>query len=104
MKKKLLLGTTALIAAGVATGGVAQAAEDPITASIGGYFKSAMGFVSQDDSDGEFANSNGSTNLGNDIEISVSGSTTLDNGITAGFSANIEGNGSGTDSAALDER
>jgi outer membrane protein OmpU len=108
MKKKLLLGTTALIAAGVVVaGGVAQAAEEPITAGVGGYFRSAMGFVSQDNQDGEFANAAQSVALGNDIEISVSGSTTLDNGITAGFSAMIEGNGGdtgATGSAALDER
>jgi len=109
MKKKLLLGTTALIAAGVVVaGGVAQAAEEPITAGVGGYFRSAMGFISQDNGDGELANAGQSMALGNDIEISISGSTTLDNGITAGFSANIEGNASGaeaqTGSAALDER
>ncbi len=112
MKKKLLLGTTALIAAGVVTGGVAQAAEEPITAGVGGYFRSGLGMISQDNSDGEFADAAHSFALANDIEIVVSGSTTLDNGITAGFNANIEGNGGGTatqgagaaGSAALDER
>ncbi len=107
MRKKLLLGTTALIAAGVVTGGVAQAAEEPITAGIGGYFRSAMGMINQDDSVGELAAGAQSMTMGNDIEIVVSGSTTLDNGITAGFQANIEGNGGGTvanGSAALDER
>ena len=107
MKKKLLLGTTALIAAGVVTSGVAQAAEEPITAGVGGYVRTAMAFISQDDSTGEFADVAQSHTLANDIEINVSGSTTLDNGITAGFSANIEGNGGGNatnGSAALDER
>jgi len=104
MKKTILLGTTALIAAGVVTSGVAQAAEEPITASIGGYYRSAMGVVSQDNGDGEFANGNHSMAFGNDIEISVSGSTTLDNGITAGFNAMIEGNAGGDGSESLDER
>ena len=107
MKKKLLLGTTALIAAGVVTSGVAQAAEEPITAGVGGYFRTAMAFISQNDGAGEFADGAQSVTIGNDIEINVSGSTTLDNGITAGFSANIEGNGGDTDvtgSASLDER
>jgi outer membrane protein OmpU len=114
MKKKLLLGTTALIAAGVATSGVAQAAEEPITAGVSGYFRTAMAFISQDDATGELADAAQSHTIGNDIEINVGGSTTLDNGITAGFSANIEGNGrgdeaggaaaAGTGSAALDER
>lgn len=107
MKKKLLLGTTAIIAASVVSAGVAQAAEEPITASVGGYFRSAMGMISQDDSDGEFADAANSHSLANDIEISVSGSTTLDNGITAGFNAMIEGNQvteTAAASAALDER
>ena len=51
MKKKLLLGTTALIAAGVATSGVAQA-EEAITAGISGYFRSAIAAVSQNSEDG----------------------------------------------------
>jgi outer membrane protein OmpU len=107
MKKKLLLGTTALIAAGVATGSVAQAAEEPISAGIGGYFRTAMAFISQDDSTGELADAAQSHTMGTDIELNVGGSTTLDNGITAGFSANIEGNAgttSTTGSASLDER
>jgi hypothetical protein len=107
MKKKLLLGTTAIIAASVVSAGVAQAAEEPITASVGGYFRSAMGMISQDDSDGQFADAANSHSLANDIEISVSGSTTLDNGITAGFNAMIEGNQvteTAAASAALDER
>ena len=107
MKKKLLLGTTALIAAGVVAGGVAQAAEEPITAGVNGYFRSAMGLVSQDGSTGEFADAAQNHALANDIEINVNGETTLDNGITAGFSAKIEGNGGGTaanGSASLDER
>jgi hypothetical protein len=104
MKKKLLLGTTALIAAGVATSGVAQA-EEAITAGISGYFRSAIAVISQDDADGELANTDSSITQSNDIEIGVGGSTTLDNGITVGFNANIEGNGGGAEgSAALDER
>jgi len=43
--------------------------------------------------------------LAQDIEISISGSTTLDNGITVGVNFQIEGNGpSGTASNSLDER
>jgi len=96
MKKTLLLGTTALFAAGVVMGGVAQA-DDHLKASIGGYFKSAMGVVSQDNADGEFADGNLSTAFANSVELSVGGSTTLDNGLTAGFNVQI-------DSGAFDER
>ena len=104
MKKTLLLGTTALIAAGFVSSGVAQA-EEAITAGISGYFRSAIAAVSQDSADTQFANGNQSFTQSNDIEIGIGGSTTLDNGITVGFKANIEGNGGGAEgSAALDER
>jgi len=103
MKKKLLLGTTALIAAGVATSGVAQA-EEAITAGIGGYFRSAIAAVSQNSEDGELADNADSYSQSNDIEISVGGKTTLDNGLTVGFNAQIEGNAAGDGSEALDER
>jgi hypothetical protein len=104
MKRKFLLGTTALVAAGFITGGAAQA-EEPITAGISGYFKSAMGLVSQDDGDGELQDNSSSMVLGNNTAINITGSTTLDNGITIGFSSQIEGNTNATaGSATLDER
>jgi len=103
MKKKILLGTTAIIAASIVSAGVAKA-EDPISVGVGGYFMAAMGMISQDNSDGELADSNASHSLGHDVELTVSGSTTLDNGITAGISAQIEGNGAAANSAAMDER
>jgi hypothetical protein len=106
MKKKLLLGTTALIAAGFVSTGVAQAQEEAIEAGISGYFRSAVAAVSQDNSDGKFANDHQNLGISNDIEISIGGSTTLDNGITVGFNAQIEGNGDqhSGESNALDER
>jgi len=45
--KKVLLGTTALAVAGMVAGGAANAAEEPITAGIGGYYKAAMPLKSQ---------------------------------------------------------
>jgi hypothetical protein len=102
MKKTLLLGTTALMAAGLVASGTAQAAEEPIVAGIGGYIVSGIGIVSQDNEDGQLADAQNSAVIGNDVQISVSGSTTLDNGITAGFVANIEG--SGASQGALDDR
>jgi len=103
--KKVLLGTTALAVAGMVAGGAANAAEEPITAGIGGYYKAAMAFLSEDSDAGQFADNRNSHAIGQDIEIGISGSTTLDNGMTVGFVANIEGNGgTGTGSASLDER
>jgi outer membrane protein OmpU len=97
MKKTILLGTTALFAAAVVTGGMAQAAEDPISVGISGYFKSAMGFISQDNADGELANTELSNALANSSEISIGGSTLLDNGISVGFNVQL-------DPAGWDER
>lgn len=103
--KKVLLGTTALAVAGMVAGGAANAADEPITAGVSGYYKAAMAFLSEDNDAGQFADNKNSHALGQDIEITISGSTTLDNGITVGFQANIEGNTDGTtDSEALDER
>jgi len=93
MKKTLLLGTTALMAAGLVASGVAQAAEEPITVGINGYFVSAVGTVSQENEDGQIADNKNSLVFGNDMELTVGGSTTMDNGVTAGFSSQLEGNG-----------
>ena len=102
MKKTLLLGTTALMAAGLVASGAAQAAEEPIVAGIGGYIVSGIGVVSQDNADGEFADTQNSIVGSNAIQVSVSGSTTLDNGITAGFVGNIED--AGASQGAFDDR
>ena len=108
--KKVLLGTTALVAAGLLVSGVAYAQDEemmeemapaePISVSVGGYYNAAIGFAS-----GSAATDVQSPSIAQDIEIGVGGSTTLDNGVTVGVKANIEGNsGDGSDSASLDER
>ncbi len=112
--KKVLLGTTALAAMGLLAGGAAQAEEEaaqaevgPVSVGVGGYYHTAVGFVS-----GDAGENTHDPAVAQDIEIIVSGSTTLDNGITVGMRANIEGNGaspiakwpSDVDSFALDER
>ena len=78
--KKLLLGTTALIAAGAFVG-AAQAADDdmmagPVTVGVAGYTTAVVAFVS----DGDDATRGQEINYV--YEFAVSGSTTLDNGIT----------------------
>ena len=87
--KKLLLGTTALVAAG-AFAVAAQADEmmaEPVSVGIAGYTMGAVGFIS-DSSD---------TKRGQGIwhvyEFAVSGSSTLDNGITAGVHAQLGSSG-----------
>ena len=98
--KKVLLGTTALAAAGLLAGNVAVAddemMEGPVTVGVGGYTTGVIGFAS-DSSD---------TMRGHGIsyvyEFGVSGSTTLDNGITVAVSGQV-GRSSGGNLDELDE-
>ena len=85
--KKVLLGTTALVAAG-AFAGAAQADEmmGPIKANVGGYYNIALIATS-----GAGAGMRGH-GINQNIEIQVDGSTTLDNGITAGVRIRLIGN------------
>jgi hypothetical protein len=102
MKKTLLLGTTALMAAGLLASGAAQAAEEPLSLGFSGYVVSAIGTVSQENEDGQLADNANSVVMGNDVGITASASTTLDNGITAGVSVNIESGSA--EQGAFDER
>jgi predicted porin len=102
--KKILLGSTALVAAGVIAGGAAQAEDQPIAVGVGGYYQSAMAVIDQDSNDGQYADQTNSIAFGQDLEIRVHGSATFDNGLTTGFVANIEGNAGGDQSETLDER
>lgn len=110
--KKILLGSTALVAAGMIAGGAAKAEDQPIAVSVGGYYQSAFAVIDQNnegDSAGtstrnEVANATNTTAFGQDVEINVGGSATFDNGLTAGFKFAIEGNAAGDDSTTADER
>ncbi|MSO69948.1 MAG: porin, partial [Alphaproteobacteria bacterium] len=102
--KKFLLGSTALVAAGMIAGGTAQAENKPIGVSIGGYYQSAFAVVDQQSDTGELADAFSSTAMGQDVEINVFGESTFDSGLTAGFKAVIEGNPSADDSSSFDER
>ena len=90
--KKVLLGTTALVAAGF----VASAASademmaEPISASVGGHYFVALGAVSGDDGAGEPLENAQSTSLAQDLRIVLSGSTTLDNGMTVSLTAKMD--------------
>ena len=87
--KKVLLSTTALVAAGLLVTSVAYAGDEemmeeemmagPVSASVGGYYRVAFGGYSGDGDDGKRGHY-----IDQNIEINVAGSTTLDNGITAG--------------------
>lgn len=89
--KNTLLGTTALVAAGVMAG---QAAADGVELGLGGYYRAAAGAnVSED-----FYSGFDDPRFGafrQDVEIYFRGSATLDNGITVGATIQLEGNQSG---------
>jgi len=102
--KKVLLGSTALVAASFIAGGVAQAENQPIAVTVGGYYQNAMAIIDQDSDDNEFADQTNSFAFGQDVEINIGGSAVLDNGLTVGFKAVIEGNAGGDQSETLDER
>lgn len=84
--KHTLLGTTALMAAGLLIGGEASAA-DRIRLGLGGYYLGAAGVV--------FGEDNEAPNLRShvfkqDAEVHIKGETTLDNGITVGARIELE--------------
>ncbi len=87
MKRKLLLGTTALVAGGVVAADMAEAA-DPLRLEVRGYRNEAFGVVSVE-SDVTNENFN-NTNHRSDGEIHFRGSTTLDNGIQVGVRVELE--------------
>ncbi len=99
--RKVLLGSTALVAAGMlaGSGAPAQGAE-PITLSVGGYYQAFFVIRAQSDVDNEGVGAVQST-FGNDEkihnfdiqqegEVHFTGSTTLDNGITVGVNIQLE--------------
>jgi len=86
--KKLLIGTTALVAAGLLSS-VAYAA-DPIKIGVGGYFAGAFAHVAEDDGVGQPGANTRSHILTREAEISFTGSTTLDNGIKVGINVQLE--------------
>jgi hypothetical protein len=113
--KKILLGTTALVAAGVIGAGDARA---EFEMTVGGYFGTAYGFVDEDDgetgvlldTDGdgvgdtealESGNRRQNQALNQDAEVHFKFAQTLDNGIEVGGRFELEGFQSGDQ---IDER
>ncbi len=99
--RKVLLGSTALVAAGMLVGsGVPAQGAEPITLSVGGYYQVFVVFRAQSDVDnappGNTQSVNGNdedihhTDVQQEGEVFFSGSTTLDNGITVGVNIQLE--------------
>jgi outer membrane protein OmpU len=104
--KKHLLGTTALVAAGLfglVDTAAAQTKVQPIQVSVGGYWAEYVSYTSQDDVGPKTTGGSGKLTKFDefsDKEIHFNGRTTLDNGLTIGFRAELEAN---TESDQIDE-
>jgi predicted porin len=86
--KKLLYGSTALMAAGMLASG-AEAA-DKIKVGVGGYFQAYGVYVDQDDGTGEPGANLRDHYLEREAEIIFNGKTTLDNGLEVGVQVQLE--------------
>lgn len=95
--KRVLLGTTALVAAGFIAG-QAQAGFD---VTVNGNMYNAYGFVDQDDGAGESGDNRQNQAINSDYEVHFRIKQTLDNGITVGGRIELEGFTSGDQ---IDER
>ena len=86
--KKILLGSTAIVAAGMIASAPAGAASK-IKMKIGGYMEQWVGYVSNDDGvDQDFSG----FDVKSDAEVMFKGSTKLDNGMTVGVNVQLEAN------------
>ncbi|SOD92388.1 porin [Caenispirillum bisanense] len=83
--KKVLLGTSALIAAGLLA--APASAAEKIKLGLGGKMEQYFGVVSQDDT---AAFDPTVTGINTDAEVYFSGATTLDNGLTVGAMIQLE--------------
>lgn len=93
--KKLLLGTTALVAAGMFASGdaAAQSKAGPIQAGVNGTFNAVYGFVNQDDGSDLTRTSMGqrrSHDIRREAEARFWGQTRLDNGLLVGYRVSLE--------------
>ena len=85
--KKILLGSTAIVAAGMIASAPSAIAAGKMKLSVGGYMEQWVGFTSQDD--GVSQDYSGFSTV-SDGEIHFKGSTKLDNGITVGVNVQLE--------------
>ena len=87
--KKVLLGTTALLGAGLVASPAFAA--DGIKLGVGGFFKTAYMVNFDDDSEGERGNERNTDGVFSDAEVHFTGSTILDNGLEVGARVELEG-------------
>ncbi|NVK18676.1 MAG: porin [Methylocystaceae bacterium] len=90
--KKILAGTTALVACAVITSHANAA--DPIKLSLGGFAEAWVGYADQDTVGGnDYAN----VTVQQDTEVYFRGSTKLDNGLTVGVNIDMEADSNAAD-------
>jgi outer membrane protein OmpU len=92
--KKVLLGTTAIVAAGMIASAPSAIAAEKIKIGVGGYMEQWFGYVNSDD--GVAQDFSGFDNKA-DSEIFFTGMTTLDNGISVGVNVQLEANSNAGD-------
>lgn len=89
--KKHLLGTTALVAAGMlGMAGAAQAQPKPVQVTVGGYHGQWVGWWNESNIYGAGNGKRIHVDQQNESEIHFNGRTTLENGITVGFRVELE--------------
>lgn len=96
--KKILFGTTALLAAGAFVS-TAQAS-DPIKLSLGGYMEYWVAGANQD---GDYATPVNSFDIQGESEVWFGGKTTLDNGMTIGVDVQLEAGSNNNNDDTIDE-
>jgi hypothetical protein len=92
--KFALLGTTALVSAGLVNvaGPPRALADSGVELGLGGYYGAAAGLLfHQDDGSGEPGQHTRDLAFRQDVEVYIQGSTTLDNGLTVGVQLQLEG-------------
>ena len=85
--KKILLGSTAIVAAGMIASAPSAIAAEKMKLSVGGYMEQWFGFTSGDDGVGQ--DYSGFSTV-SDGEIHFKGKTKLDNGISVGVNVQLE--------------
>ena len=88
--KKVLYGTSALVAAGLLSSGPALAA-DPISLGISGGFAVGFGWVNEDSAVGQPGANDRDHAFAQSSEVRFTGNTTLDNGVTVTVGIELEG-------------
>jgi hypothetical protein len=105
--KKQLIGTTALVSAGLLAGAaVSQGAlaADPLALSIGGYYQVSLEVRDEDDDTGQPGANLQNFGIYDDGEIQFTATTTLDNGIAVKARIEYEAFNQGGGNTTQDER